>query len=244
VTVLGCQIDRLTLDQSAERCRRAIESGEYLLQISINAAKVVAMRDDAALREIAARSGLVTADGISIVWAARALGSPLPGRVTGIDLMDRLLALAEEGGHGIYLLGARPEVLEQAVRRLRERRPRLRIAGHRDGYFGAREVESVKAEIRGSGAAIVFVAMGSPRTERWLGAHGHKLGARVAMGVGGSLDVIAGRARRAPAPVQRLGLEWLYRLLQEPRRLARRNLLSVTFVGLLARELVRGRRAS
>lgn len=244
MTVLGCKIDRLTLDASAERCRRAIESGGYLQQISINAAKVVAMRDDAALREIAARSGLVNADGVSIVWAARALGSPLPGRVTGIDLMDRLLALAEEGGHGVYLLGARVEVLEEAVRRLLERLPRLHIAGYRDGYFDAEEVESVKAEIRSSGAALVFVAMGSPRTERWLGAHGHDLGVGVAMGVGGSLDVMAGRSRRAPASVQRLGLEWLYRLLQEPRRLAHRNLLSVTFVGLLARELVRGRRAS
>ena len=237
--MLGCDIDRLTLAGSVERCARAIESGGYLHQVSINAAKVVAVRRDRVLRGVLARAGLVSADGVSILLAARLLGSPLPERVTGIDLMQRLVALAEERGHGVYLLGARPEALAAAIGTLRDRHPRLVIAGHRDGYFGAADEGRVTAAIRSSDAELLFVAMGSPRTEHWLGAHGPELGVSVAMGVGGSFDVLAGRAGRAPATVQRLGLEWLYRLVQEPRRLARRNLMSVTFVALLVRELAR-----
>lgn len=219
-----------------DRCERAIESGDYLLQVSINAAKVVASRSDPELAGVVARAGLVNADGVSIVLAARALGAPLPERVTGIDLMQRLIGVAERRGDGVFVLGARPDALATALARLRERHPRLRVAG-RDGYFEAAEEPDVVGEIRDSGARLLFVAMGSPRTERWLGAHGAELGVSVAMGVGGSIDVLAGRARRAPRAVQRLGLEWLYRLAQEPRRLARRNLMSVTFAALVAREL-------
>lgn len=204
--------------------------------MSINAAKVVATRSDPELAGVVARAGLVNADGVSIVLGARLLGSPLPARVTGIDLMQRLIGLAEERGYGVYVLGARPDALGTALARLRERHPRLQLAG-RDGYFDSSEEMEVAAEIRDSGAQLLFVAMGSPRTERWLGARGAELGVSVAMGVGGSIDVLAGRAQRAPRAVQRLGLEWLYRLAQEPRRLARRNMMSVTFVALLAREL-------
>ncbi len=229
-------MDRLTLAESVDRCERAIDSGGYLHQVSINAAKVVAARGDAELADVVARAGLVNADGVSIVLAARLLGAPLPERVTGIDLMQRLIGVAERRGDGVFVLGARPDALTTALARLRERHPRLRVAG-RDGYFDAAEEPEVAAEIRNSGARLLLVAMGSPRTERWLGAHGAELGVSVAMGVGGSIDVLAGQARRAPRRVQRLGLEWLYRLAQEPRRLARRNLMSVTFVALLAREL-------
>lgn len=224
--VLGCAIDRLDMDGTVSRCKEIVEAGRHVRQVSINAAKLVAMRSDTALREAIEGCELVSADGQSIVWASRLLGDPLPERVAGIDLMDRLLAMAEEEGFGIYVLGARREVLEAGIVRLRQRFPRLQIAGYRDGYFAEEESREVAAEVGASGAQILFVAISSPRKELWLAEHADELGVSLTMGVGGAIDVIAGVTRRAPRSWQRLGLEWLYRLLQEPRRLLGRYLAS------------------
>lgn len=229
VDVLGCQVDTLTLDEAAAVLSRALAGGRFTSQFSANAAKVVAMAHDEKLARIAAEADLVTADGSSVVLAARMFGDPLPGRVTGIDLMQRLFEAAEAAGHPIYVLGSTQETLERALENLRRRHPRLVVAGSRNGYFGAEEEAGVIAAIRESGARAVFVAMGSPRTEFWIDAHGRGLGAPVVLGVGGSLDVLAGRVKRAPAAFQRMHLEWLYRLAQEPRRLFGRNLVSITF---------------
>lgn len=235
--VLGCAIDRLDMAETVAHCERIVERGEFAQQVSINAAKLVAMRDDPALRTAIGKCELANADGQSVVWASRLLGDPLPERVAGIDLMLQLFALAERRGYPIYILGAREDVLETAVRRLGERFPDLRIAGYRDGYFDEGESPEVVAEIAASGARLLFVAISSPRKERWLDEHGAQLGVAFAMGVGGSIDVVAGITRRAPASLQRLGLEWLYRLLQEPRRMLRRYLVSnLRFSLLIARD--------
>jgi N-acetylglucosaminyldiphosphoundecaprenol N-acetyl-beta-D-mannosaminyltransferase len=211
--VLGCEIDRFDMERTVSRCREAIGGGEKIRQASINAAKVVAMRDDPALRRAIEGCELVNADGQSVVWASRLLGDPLPERVAGIDLMHRLLDLAEREAHGVYVLGARQDVLERAIGRLRERHPRLRIAGYRDGYFPEEQSGDVTL---------------------WLAEHGEHLGVPVAMGVGGAIDVVAGVARRAPRLWQRLGLEWLYRLAQEPRRLfGRYTRTNLRFLALL-----------
>lgn len=222
--LLGCPLDAVDMEEAVARCEAAIAAGEYLQQASVNAAKIVSMSDDPALRAMVAESGLVTADGQSVVWAGRLLGVPLPERVAGIDLMQRLLLSAERNGYRVYVLGARREVLETALERLRARYPGLTIAGARDGYYEDAEVEAVCEEIRAARADILFVAMSSPRKEHFLGAHGASLGVGFAMGVGGSIDVIAGVTRRAPRLLQRLGLEWAFRLAQEPRRLASRYL--------------------
>lgn len=238
--VLGCAIDRLDMAQTLARCREIVERGGYGQQVSINAAKVVAMWSDPELREVIDRCALVSADGQSVVWASRLLGDPLPERVAGIDLMHGLIAMAEHEGYGVYILGARRAVLERAVQRLREAHPRLRIVGYRDGYFSDGEGSRVAAEVRDSGARILFVAISSPRKEHWLGEYGPALGVSLAMGVGGSIDVVAGAARRAPRSWQRLGLEWLYRLLQEPRRLSRRYLVTnLRFGAMVVIELAR-----
>ncbi len=229
VDVLGCKVDRVTLDQAVERLRGAIARNENTRQFSANAAKVVAMAHDERLARIAAEADLVTADGSSVVLASRMFGDPLPERVTGIDLMHRLFGVAEEEGHPVYVLGSTQETLELALGNLRRMHPAIEVAGSRNGYFGPDEEPGVIEAIRESGARLVFVAMGSPRTELWLDEHGAELGAPVTLGVGGSIDVLAGRVRRAPAAFQRLHLEWLYRLAQEPRRLFARNLVSVTF---------------
>lgn len=244
VDVLGCAIDRVTLEQSVHRCELALADGTFVQQASINAAKVVAARRDEPLRDFLRGAELVNPDGVSVVWASRLLGDALPERVTGIDLMQRLLHVAEDCGYGVYILGADRPVLERAVARLRELHPHLALVGHRDGYFAASENRAVCAGIRAGAPKLLFVAMGSPRSERWLAANGRDLGVSYAMGVGGAVDVIAGNARRAPRLMRRLGLEWLFRLAQEPRRLIRRNLVSITFVRLVARELAARRRGN
>jgi N-acetylglucosaminyldiphosphoundecaprenol N-acetyl-beta-D-mannosaminyltransferase len=239
VEVLDCPVDVVSMDQAVARCERAIESGGYLQHMSVNAVKFVALHDDPAMRTLVTDCGLITADGQSVVWAARLLGARLPERVAGIDLMTRLLEVAEARGYGVYVLGARREVLDAALVRLRERHPRLKIAGARDGYFADEDVEEVCEEIRASKADILFVAMSSPRKEYFLGKGGAALGVSFAMGVGGAIDVIAGVARRAPRILQRAGLEWAYRLAQEPRRLARRYArVNARFAWLVLRALI------
>jgi N-acetylglucosaminyldiphosphoundecaprenol N-acetyl-beta-D-mannosaminyltransferase len=241
--VLGCAIDRLDMRQTVERCEALIEDGTPAQQVSVNAAKLVSLRDDPRLRRIVAEAALVNADGQSVVWAARLLGDPLPARVTGIDLMHALLDLASRKRYRVFVLGARRDVLERGVERLPSLYPALELAGYRDGYFTDEESAGVVDAIRSSRAQILFVAMSSPRKEYWIAEHLDALGVPLAMGVGGAVDVLAGIRRRAPASVQRLGLEWLFRWLQEPRRLGWRYLTTNSrFLLLLLRELVQRRR--
>lgn len=240
--VLGCRIDRLDLRETLSEVERVIASRRFTQHMAINAAKLVTMQDDPKLREIVAECGLVNADGQSIVWASRLLGDPLPERVAGIDLMHALLELAERRGYRVYFLGARPEVLSCAVERIRQLHPSLQIAGARDGYFSENEDLAVSTAIGASHPDIVFVGISSPRKEYFLGKHGPKLGAPFVMGVGGAIDVVAGVTRRAPTLWQRLGLEWLFRLLQEPRRMFRRYAVTnARFAWLVASALVTAR---
>jgi N-acetylglucosaminyldiphosphoundecaprenol N-acetyl-beta-D-mannosaminyltransferase len=185
---------------------------------------------------------LITADGQSVVWASRLLGDPLPCRVAGIDLMHRLIDLAEERRYRVFVLGARQEVLDTAIARLRHQHPGLIVAGYRHGYFGEDEGGAIAEEVAHAEPDILFVAMSSPRKEYWLARHGGELGVPLVMGVGGAIDVVANVTRRAPVLLQRLGLEWLFRLLQEPRRMYRRYLVTnARFLLQLARELAQAR---
>ncbi len=224
VYLLGSPLDVVDMDEAVARCRAAIDSRGYLQHMSVNAAKLVAMRKDKLLRDGVAACDLITADGQSVVWAARVLGVRLPERVAGIDLMERMLSAAAEHGYRVFILGARRGVLDTAIERLRERYPTLIIAGSQDGYFKDSETDEVAAAIRDSKADILFVAMSSPRKEHFLGRVGRELGTPFTMGVGGSIDVIAGLTKRAPIAFQRTGLEWFYRMMQEPRRLGKRYL--------------------
>lgn len=242
VRLLDCEIDALDLAATVERCVELIEARMPTQHVSINAAKVVALRSDERLRQIVDKCGLVSADGQSVVWASRILGKPLPARVAGIDLMHALLSKAEQAGYRVFILGARQTVLETAVERLRSAYPRLVVAGFRNGYFDDAESDSVCEEIRRAEPDILFVARTSPWKEYWLGEHGRELGVPLMMGVGGSIDVVAGLTRRAPRWMQGAGLEWLFRFAQEPRRLWRRYLATNTrFVLLVLRELARRR---
>ena len=241
--ILGVDIDRLDMDETVRRCAELIDSGGPVQHVSVNVAKIVALRDDDRLREIVERCDLVSVDGQPVVWASKALRDPLPERVAGIDLMFRLLGLAEERGYRVYVLGAKQEVLETAVARLAERYPRLTVAGFHHGYFADEDSAAVCEAVRAAGPHILLVAMSSPRKEYWLADHAVELGVPFSMGVGGSIDVVAGLTKRAPDLMQRLGLEWFYRFIQEPRRLGPRYLrTNARFGGLFVRELF-GRRA-
>jgi N-acetylglucosaminyldiphosphoundecaprenol N-acetyl-beta-D-mannosaminyltransferase len=240
VELLGCRVDALDMEETIARCVRAIETREWLQHVCVNAAKFVELRRDPRLAAIVRDCELVSADGQSVVWASRLLRRPLPERVAGIDLMHRLLELAEEKGYGVFVLGARRHVVAEAVERVLERHPRLRVVGYRDGYFRDDENEAVCATIRDAHPDILFVAISSPRKEYWLAEHGPSLDVPFAMGVGGAIDVVAGVTARAPRWMQRSGLEWFFRFLQEPRRLALRyTLTNGKFIWLVLCELTR-----
>jgi N-acetylglucosaminyldiphosphoundecaprenol N-acetyl-beta-D-mannosaminyltransferase len=238
VDILGCRIDPVDMDAAISRCDAYVRERAHAQHMAVNAAKIVSSRRHRDLQRLINDSDIVTADGQAVVWASRLLGDPLPARVTGIDLMQQLLALAERRGYRVFLLGARAETLERAVARLRVRHPRLIVAGQRDGYFSPAEEPAVAAEIRAARPDVLFVAMPTPRKEYFLGRWGGQIDAPFSMGVGGALDVIAGDTRRAPRPLQRLGLEWAFRLAQEPHRLWRRYLVTnAAFVWLTLRDL-------
>ena len=237
-TIVGCSIDRLDMEETLSRCDGLIAGRRQAQHVAVNAAKIVAMQNDRGLRNVIERCDLVSADGQSVVWASRLLGDPLPERVAGIDLMTELLALAERRGYRVFILGAKPDVLARATERIMERHPRLVLAGTRDGYFGDQQDAEVAAEVAASNADILFVAISSPKKEYWLGSFREQIGVPFVMGVGGSVDVLAGMTKRAPVLLQRLGLEWAYRLAQEPGRLWRRYLVTnIRFLALVAREL-------
>jgi N-acetylglucosaminyldiphosphoundecaprenol N-acetyl-beta-D-mannosaminyltransferase len=186
------------------------------------------MRSDRKLQGFVDRASLVVADGQPLVWASRLQGEPLPERVTGVELVDELCALAADEGFGVYFLGAKPAIIETVAQRLSERHPGLEVSGTSDGYFDAAEAPQRAQAIRESGARILIVGMGVPLQEDFIENHWDQLGVEIAIPVGGSFDVIAGATRRAPVWLQRIGMEWFFRLLQEPRRLWKRYLVTNT----------------
>ncbi|GGO17193.1 hypothetical protein GCM10010116_34760 [Microbispora rosea subsp. aerata] len=241
--ILGVSLDALTMEQAVARCVRAVENRESLTIGVVNAAKAVHMRRDARLRESVTSCDLVLADGQAVVWASRILGRPLPERVAGIDLFTALLEEGSRRAYRAYFLGARPEVVERVVAEVRRRHPGLRIAGARDGYFTDDEAPAVAERIAESKPDLLFLGMTSPKKEIFVARFAPVIRAGVVHGVGGSFDVYAGKVRRAPRLWQRLGLEWLYRLLQEPVRLGPRYLSTNTrFMWMVLRDYVRGMR--
>lgn len=218
---------------------RRSPNGQRCQHVALNVAKLVNARTDAELDRDVRASDIVGVDGMGIVYALRLLGHRVSQRVAGADLFESLIAECAARGLRPYLLGATPEVLASARLKLAERYPNLVLAGSHHGYFRPEQEKSVCDLIRASGAHCLFIAMPTPRKERFMARHRDSLGVPFVMGVGGTLDVVAGHVKRAPALVQSLGLEWAYRMMQEPRRLATRYLrTNLIFAVLLARELL------
>ncbi len=234
--ILGTFVNCLTMDETIGEVERLVETGGPHQHVVLNAAKLVMMDEREDLNAIVSACSMINADGMSIVWGARLLGAPVPERVAGIDLFVRLVGRCAVRGWKPYFLGARPEVVDAVVARFAALHPDLRVAGHRSGYWEPGEEAAVVSAIAASGADMLFLAVPSPLKEYWLSRHLEDLAVPFVMGVGGAFDVCAGVTRRAPAWMQRAGLEWLYRFGQEPRRMARRYLVgNLRFALLLAR---------
>lgn len=242
--LFGLRLAAVRLDEVVDLATTAIHHRSRLLIGVLNAAKIVNLRKDPFLRESLLECDLLLADGQSVVWASRVLGRSLPERVAGIDLFTALLDLAHREHRRVFLLGARQEVLDRLTETVAERWPGAVLVGSRNGYFEDGESAEVAAQIAASRADMLFLGMTSPKKEIFLGTYGDTMGVPVLHGVGGSFDVLAGVTRRAPLRWQRWGLEWAYRLLQEPRRLWRRYLVTnSTFLGLLMRQRLHQRSA-
>jgi N-acetylglucosaminyldiphosphoundecaprenol N-acetyl-beta-D-mannosaminyltransferase len=242
--LFGVPIDALTMDQAVARIAAAIEGRTPLHIGVVNAAKLVNMRRDPELRASVLESDVIFADGMSVVWASRLLGCPLPERVAGIDLMYAMLRLADRRGYRVACLGAEEGVLRRTVDYIREHYPGARVVASRNGYFSSADEPAVAAEIAAAKPDMLFVAMTSPKKENFLARWNGLIAVPVSHGVGGSFDVVAGKVQRAPELWQRLGLEWLYRVKQEPLRLWRRYTVTNTqFIAMVLREMF-GRRAS
>jgi N-acetylglucosaminyldiphosphoundecaprenol N-acetyl-beta-D-mannosaminyltransferase len=226
--ILGVPVAPVTMAEVVEVCRRAIVTHERVSIGVVNAAKVVKMKDDPALRAAVLSSDIIVADGMSIVWAGRVLGSPLPERVAGVDLLQELLEVADRERFSVYLLGGRQEVVQEVARRVSARHSALRIAGIRHGYFTEAEEPAVVEAINAARPDLLFIGISTPKKELFTARWRSHLDVAVCHGVGGSFDVIAGQVRRAPSRFQALGLEWFYRLLQEPRRMWKRYLVTNT----------------
>lgn len=242
--ILGVDIDAMTLEDVVRACEQAIERERPIVIGCVNAAKIVNMQHDSALREAVNTADLIIADGMAVVWASRLLRRPLPERVAGIDLFVRLLQEGSSHRQSIYLLGARQEVVEEVAKRVKRDYPGLRIAGYRNGYFADAEVPTILEDIRNSGADMLFLGITPPKKELFLARWGKDVSVSVAHGVGGAFDVLAGEVLRSPAFLQRYGMEWFFRVLQEPRRMWKRYLVTNTaFILMLLRELMRGSKA-
>jgi len=210
----------------------------------VNADKLRKASKDPELRRIINECALISVDGVPVVWASRLLGKPLKERVAGVDLFDFLVRRAAEKGWRVFFLGAE-EAIVQGVKRLYENRlPGLQVAGYRNGYWRAEEEAKVVKLIADSRPDLLFVAISSPKKERFLGRYQAEMKVPFAMGVGGSFDVVAGKVKRAPIWMRRYGLEWFFRFLQEPRRMFKRYFIDDTyFFWLLLKELFRKRGA-
>jgi N-acetylglucosaminyldiphosphoundecaprenol N-acetyl-beta-D-mannosaminyltransferase len=236
--LFGMPINALTMAGAVAAAEEAIARSRRLLIGVVNAAKIVSMRQDAALRDAVHRADMILADGMSVVWASWLLRKPLPERIAGIDLMLRLLERGSERGYRVFLFGAKDEILETVAARIASEYPGLRLVGRRNGYYDAAEEAAIAGEIAATRPDMLFVAMSPPKKELFLGRWADRMGVPVCHGVGGAFDVLAGKVKRAPRVWQALGLEWLYRVRQEPRRLWKRYLVTnAVFCGLVLREL-------
>ena len=230
--VLNGAFDPLTFNEAVDAIFEFLHTGVRGWVCTVNVATLMAMRRNAQLQLFVERGLLVVADGQPIVWCARLFGERVPERVTGIDLIEALCERAAKNKTRVYLLGATPALVTRAVARLRERHPGLIIDGS-DGYFPLEQSAERADVIRSCSTGLLFVGMGTPRQERYIEANWDRLAVGVAIGVGGSLDVIAGARLRARPWMGRAGLEWLVRMAQEPRRLSPRYIVTNTMFCLL-----------
>jgi N-acetylglucosaminyldiphosphoundecaprenol N-acetyl-beta-D-mannosaminyltransferase len=241
IEVLEYPMDIATMDETVSFIENKLDKGEFLQHVVVNVAKIVNMQKDAVLADSVKACDVINIDGMGVVFGARFLGHDVPERVAGVDLFHELLKMSAKRDFPVFLLGATQDVVTKTAEKVKEQNPNLTIAGFNDGYFfGGKEGEDEEAvvnKIRESGAKLLFVAITSPKKENFINKWQDKLGVDFVMGVGGTFDVVAGKVTRAPKWMQDYGLEWLYRVIQEPGRMWKRYLVTNSmFAWLLFKE--------
>lgn len=218
-------MDTPTMSETVDVIAQRLRQGEFTQHVVVNVAKVVNMRSDVELAKSVTECDIINIDGMGVVWGARFLGHNVSERVAGVDLFYQLNAMSEKESFPVFYLGAKQEIVEETATRMKIAHPNLVIAGTHHGYFWDDE-ESVVKLIKDSGAKLLFVAITSPKKENFINKWRDQLGVDFVMGVGGTFDVVAGKVQRAPLWMQKYGLEWLYRVIQEPGRMWKRYLVT------------------
>ena len=225
ISVVGVPVDNIDMEGVVHHAERMIEQQQQCTIFAMNSEKAIAARESADLFECLSSAGLLIADGIGIILASRIQGVAFKERVPGSELMPRLCEMAANNGHSVFLFGAKETVNRQAAAELGRRYPALNVAGRQNGYVERDGMPALIDEINASGAKLLFVALGSPRQEQWMYQYKDQLNTFILQGVGGTFDVISGNVNRAPTLWRAAHLEWLYRLLSQPRRFIRQSRL-------------------
>lgn len=218
VEILGIGVDPVTMDEAMNFIQGFIAEGVPRLVVTADAAGIVAAQSDAQWRSIMETADLVTPDSVGVLWAAERRGDPIPQRVSGVDLVEKLVEKSASTKCRLFFLGAAPGVAIAARDALEKKYPGASIVGVHDGFFGESDTKLVVEKVRDAKPDVLLVAMGIPRQEKFIKEHMYEIGAAVNMGVGGSFDVLSGSVKRAPAWLQKLQLEWLWRLIQNPKK--------------------------
>ena len=243
INLMGCPVDSLDMQQTIQKIEEYIASGNMCQHVVVNASKFVEMNRDKHLRKIISNCDMINADGMPIVWASKILGNPLPCRVAGVDLFQNLIGVCADKGYKPFFFGARKEVVAKVVNELKDRYPKLEIAGYRNGYYSESEEQSIAKQIQNSKADMLFVGFSSPMKEKFLNKWMPKMQVPFCMGVGGSFDIVAGKTKRAPLWMQESGMEWFYRILQEPKRMWKRYAkTNPKFVWMVLKEIYKKHR--
>jgi len=221
VDILGVQVDKVNIPEAVDRIMEMLSENKPHMVFTPNSEIIMVAYKDEEFKEILNSADLLTADGIGVVYASKILHNPIEERAAGYDIACGVIEKIAETGHGLYLFGGKPGVAETAKENIEKEYPFLRVVGTHDGYFTEEQVPEIIDDINKSGADILFVCLGAPAQEKWIYKNKDKLKVRVSMGVGGSIDVLAGVAERAPEKWCNMGLEWLYRLIKQPKRFIR-----------------------
>lgn len=221
VNILGVNISRAGVDEAAAVIEKMIQTDGFHYAFTPNSEMVMYAYKNPDFARILNSATINTADGIGVVYAAKVFGSPTNGRAAGFDIAKKLMGMMAQKGYTLYLFGSSPGVAEQARENLCKEYKNLKIVGVHDGYFSDEKEKNIISDINSKKPDVLFVCLGSPRQEKWIYEHRQQLNAKLAMGLGGCLDVFAGNVKRAPDIFIKLGLEWLYRLIKEPKRLFR-----------------------
>jgi len=240
IWLLGCPIDNISLKEAIATIEDSINSRRPHQYIAINANKIVKLQKDARIREILLKSDLNIIDGQPLIWVSKLLGRPVKERFGGLDIMAAIIPIAAEKGYRVYFLGSKNNVVVSVVDKYKKLYPGLKITGWRHGYWTKQQEKEIVEKIKESNSDLLFLAISSPKKEIFLNNNLYQMNIPFVIGVGGAFDILAGNLKRAPKFVQDIGLEWLFRVIQEPRRLWKRYLfINTIFIYLVLRELLK-----